>query len=89
MISRAEVGALRDAHVAADRDRDKVIDPDIFANPSVVADDEVPRVFHLNAGFDLDTMANLGAKGTEKDAAEAGEWVQVRPQNWQAEEKPD
>lgn len=65
VIAGAEVGALGDADVGADGDGDEVVDPGAFAEPDVVADGELPGVFDMDAGLDLESFAYGGAEAAE------------------------
>jgi hypothetical protein len=57
----------------ADRDRDDIIKPSVFANPAVIADSESPGVFDLDAGFDVYAVTDVGTEEAEGEDFEAGD----------------
>ena len=72
VIAGTEVDALRDADVAADCDRDEVVDPGALAEPDVVADSEAPRVLHVEGRLDVHVASDLRAEGAEDLRLESG-----------------
>ncbi len=58
----AEVSALRYAAVRSDLHFGQIVDPDILADPAVIADGESPRKFHPHARLDVDFTPNVSAK---------------------------
>jgi hypothetical protein len=66
----------------------QVVDPNIFANPSVIPDVEEPRVFDPNMRFDDHSTADLGAKPTQ-DAALYGREGEYRFEKNPFRQKPN
>jgi hypothetical protein len=48
--------------MGTDSNRGEIVDPEIFTEPSVISDGEIPREFHPHAGLDIDCGANLRSK---------------------------
>jgi hypothetical protein len=48
----------------------QIIDPQVFSEPSVIADLEIPRKFYAETGFDIYAFADLGTKEAQEKAAE-------------------
>ena len=63
---RTEERALRQADVLADRDRLEVEQPDVLADPAVVADAELPRPQDAHAVPDEDALADVGTERPEQ-----------------------
>ena len=70
VITGAKIGALRNADVRANDNRGQIIDPDIFAEPAVIARFEVPGKFDANARLDIDALADVSSKQSKDGAFE-------------------
>ena len=46
-------------------DLSEIIDPQILTQPRIVADLEIPREFHSQAGLDVHALADFCAKQTQ------------------------
>jgi hypothetical protein len=68
VVAGAEIGSLRNAGMRSDRDRGEIIDPNVFAEPAVVANFEVPGEFDSNAWLYVDALADTGSEQA-KDGA--------------------
>src|SRR6266478_8401164 len=62
MTSRAEISTLRQTAMIADADFGKVVEPDMFADPAMIADFQPPRKLHHDAGLDRDVAADARAE---------------------------
>ena len=61
---------MGEAAVASDCDLPKVVNPNVFANPCVVAYSEFPRILDGHSRFDDDTTPHLGAEKAKEDPLE-------------------
>lgn len=59
MVATKEIGTLTDTAMAADTHQVQIVNPNPFANPSMVADLEFPRILDVNSGFDNDAFSDL------------------------------
>ena len=59
VIPTEQQGTLRNAHMAADGDGAKVVDPNILPNPNMVTNNRLPRVFNGYTRFDDNAFANF------------------------------
>ena len=62
VIAAEKQSALGDAAVVTKGHLSEVVDPHFFADPSVVANGKLPRIFDLHARLDDHSNANLSAK---------------------------
>lgn len=69
MISRAQIGALRNTSVRTNGDLRQVINPRVFADPTVVSNLEIPRELHSNARLDVNAFTQTGPEKPEQPAA--------------------
>jgi hypothetical protein len=46
----------------------QIVDPQILTQPRMIANLQIPRKFHSQAGLDVDALANLCAKQTQEEA---------------------
>ena len=67
VIARAQVGPLRDAYVVAQPYGGKIVDPDALAYPAVIANAQMPRIFHNYFGVNDDTAAYLGSEESQQN----------------------
>src|SRR5690606_21607691 len=65
VAARAEIGALRDAYVAADFYVGEVVDPSFLANPAVVAHGQPPRILDSYMRLDDQAATNASAKQSQ------------------------
>ena len=62
VVAAQKQGALREATVASNRDLAEVVNPHVFANPSVVAYDELPRVLDGDARLEDHAASHFGTE---------------------------
>jgi hypothetical protein len=65
MIPSTEVSSLRYAAVGSYTDRRKIIYPNVFAQPSIIANFQIPREFDLKTRFDIDALPNPRAESPQ------------------------
>jgi hypothetical protein len=62
MISGAEVRSLGYTAVGSNSNCGEIIDPDVLAEPSILADLQIPRELYANAWLNINTGADLRAE---------------------------
>lgn len=72
MVSGAQIRALRQTNVVADGDLSPVVDPAVFADPTILADAKSPGITHLHLRADPHRAADLGAEQFEKSNTATG-----------------
>ena len=60
VIARAGVYALGDANMVPDADFSRIVDPDVFTEPAVIADAEPPRELHTEPWLDSAADTDMG-----------------------------
>ena len=89
VVASAEVNALRQTNVVFDDDGGKVVDPEVFAEPAVVADGKPPGEFDFDAGFDADALAEGGTEAAQEPDFEAREGKEIAGEEWGTERVPE
>src|SRR5665213_2141290 len=59
MAARKKGNTLRDANIIADGHRDKAVDPNILANPHLIANGKPPGIFDIYIGFNFNLAADF------------------------------
>ena len=62
VVAGAQVNPLGEADIIFDGDGGEVVDPEVFAEPAMVANGESPGKFNPYPWLDIDALADLGAK---------------------------
>ena len=70
MVAAKKKGTLGEAAVASDCDLAKVVNPHVFTDPRVVADNELPRVFDGDARFKDHATSHFGAEKAHEGTLE-------------------
>jgi hypothetical protein len=65
MASSADIGTLRNATISANSNRSQIVDPYIFADPTVVTNLKAPRKLDANSRLYQDPLSDLGAESPE------------------------
>jgi len=68
VIACAKVCALRKAAVFLDLYVRQIVNPQIFTQPRMLANLEIPRKFHSQAGLDVDALPYLCSKQAQQAA---------------------
>ena len=66
MVSTEQQGALGNAHVAADDDLVKVVNPSLFPDPNMVSHFKFPRILNGYSGLDDQSASDACAEQTEQ-----------------------
>ena len=66
MVSTEQQSALGNAHVAADDDLIKVVDPSLFPDPNMVTHFKFPRILNGYSVLDDQSASDARAKQTEQ-----------------------
>jgi hypothetical protein len=69
MISRAEISSLRNTAMRTDTDLGQIVDPQIFPQPRMIADLEVPRKLDAKTGLNVNALADLRSEQAKKPAS--------------------
>jgi len=65
MISRQKHRPLRDTDIISDKNFVEIIDPDIFANPAIISNLQIPRCFDSHFILDNYPFPNLSSKHSQ------------------------
>ena len=74
VIARAGVHALGQADMLADADFGRVVDPDVFTEPAVIADEEPPRELHTEPWLDSAADTDMGPEQAKELDTPVGAW---------------
>ena len=69
MIAGTKVHALRYAAMRADGNLGEIVNPEIFAQPRVLADFQIPGELHAQAGFYVHAVSDFCTKEPQQPAA--------------------
>jgi hypothetical protein len=78
VIACAKVCALRKAAVFLDLYVRQIVNPQIFTQPRMLANLEIPRKFHSQAGLDVDALPYLCSKQAQQAATKPRGRQQMR-----------
>jgi hypothetical protein len=78
VIACAKVCALRKAAVFLDLYVRQIVNPQIFTQPRMLANLEIPRKFHSQAGLDVDALPYLCSKEAQQAATKPRGRQQMR-----------
>ena len=84
-----KVASLRNADVRSNQDVAEIVDPNILADPAMVADRKSPRILNPHVRLDHDAGAHASAKHAEQSALGPDDWKPTRFKNQQADKVPD
>src|ERR1035441_2849036 len=88
MIAGTKVHALRYAAMRADGNLGEIVNPEIFAQPRVLADFQIPGELHTQAGFYMHAFSDFCAEKPKQPSAERRRRDEVRSQEWQGHKVP-
>lgn len=71
VVTAEKQGPLRDADIVADLHLDQAVYPDVFADPNIIGDDDVPGVFDVDMRLNDYIVAYFGAEHFQQDHFQA------------------